>query len=327
MIVDTAKAPRDKADNGGVIIYLSEAGGLTQFGAYIDVLMPGAVSSDRHWHTSEDEFVYVLDGSLTLHDDDGKHDLVPGDAACWPHGCPNAHHLTNRTDTPCRYVIAGSRVAGDVCHYPDSGTRQVNGATRWQVLDAAGATLREGDLPPALVNLPPVWGRRFDPATPGRRVIRQGSVAALTGTDSPGPFDDLGEYQAFPLSDEGGLTQFGAFTETLMPGAHSGQRHWHETEDEFLYVLDGTVTLIENDGPHPLRPGDCVCWPAGVANGHRLRNDTDRPVTYLVAGSRLPEDTVHYPDIDLHYTRRNGWRTLSRKDGTPLPGWPKETNR
>jgi uncharacterized cupin superfamily protein len=178
-----------------------------------------------------------------------------------------------------------------------------------------------------LLNLPPVWGRPFDPANPGRRVLRKGSVAAISGSGYPEGFDDLGEYRAWPLSDAGGLTQFGAFTETLMPGAQSSQRHWHEAEDEFLYVLDGTVTLIENDGPHPLHPGDCACWPAGVANGHTLRNETDAPVTYFVAGTRLPEDTVNYPDIDLHYTRRNGMRTQSRKDGTPYPGWPKETNR
>jgi uncharacterized cupin superfamily protein len=326
MIITPALAPVS-GDNGLRTLHLSAAGGVTQFGAYSVTMQPGAWSSHRHWHTAEDEFLYVLDGTVTVRDDDGMHDLAPGDAACWPNGCPNAHHLTNRGDRPCQYLIVGSRVAGDVCHYPDDGRRQVNGATRWQMIDSAGVVLVEGDLPQDLLCLPPVWGRAFDPASPGRRILRHGSVAGVSGSGYPEGFNDLGEYQAFPLSDEGGLTQFGAFTETLMPGAQSSQRHWHEAEDEFLYVLDGTVLVVENDGPHALGPGDAAAWPAGVANGHCLRNASDRPVTYLVVGSRLAVDTVHYPDIDLHYTRRTGQRMQSRKDGTPYPGWPRDADR
>jgi uncharacterized cupin superfamily protein len=327
MIVDPATCPRDEADNGGAILYLSMGGGLTQFGAYLDRLMPGALSSQRHWHEAEDEFLYVLSGIATVIDDDGAHDLAPGDAACWRHGDPNAHHVMNRTDAPLRYLIVGTRVARDICHYPDEGERQVNLDSTWQVLSADGQVVDGGDLAPHLLNLPPVWGKEFDAAHPMPRILREGSVAPITNSESSDNFDDLGAFQAFPISDEGGLSQFGAFTETLMPGARSSQRHWHEAEDEFLYVLDGTVTLIENDGEHRLTTGDCACWPAGVANGHCLRNDTDHSVTYFIAGSRMRDDTVHYPDIDLHYTRKNGWRTVSHKDGTPYPGWPKETNR
>ena len=171
------------------------------------------------------------------------------------------------------------------------------------------------------------WGRPFD-GTPRPNILRAGSTPGEGPSPTPqSPFDNLGEYLAHPLSDAGGLTQFGAFTETLMPGARSGQRHWHAEEDEFLYTLDGVVTLHENDGAADLPPGSCVCWPAGVPNAHQLENRTSQPVTYFVAGSRLPEDEVTYPDIDLHYTRKGGLRTLSHKDGTPYPGWPKETNR
>ncbi len=171
------------------------------------------------------------------------------------------------------------------------------------------------------------WGKPFD-GTRLPNVIRAGSVSGEQYPSSaPAPYDDLGDHLAHAFSDVGGLTQFGAFTETLMPGARSSHRHWHAEEDEFLYTLDGIVTLHENDGPRDLPPGTCVCWPAGVPNAHALENRTSDPVTYFVAGSRLPEDDVTYPDIDLHYSRRNGLRTLSHKDGTPYPGWPKETNR
>lgn len=133
--------------------------------------------------------------------------------------------------------------------------------------------------------------------------------------------------QTLHLSDAGGLTQFGAFLEILHPGGQTSPRHWHEEEDEFLFVLDGTVTLLEDDGPHLIGPGTCVSWPAGAANAHCLHNDGTEPATLFIVGSRLPEDACHYPEIDLHYSRRNGSRAFSHKDGTPNPGWPKETVR
>ncbi len=132
-------------------------------------------------------------------------------------------------------------------------------------------------------------------------------------------------FHTLHLSVAGGLTQFGAFLETLHPGGQTSLRHWHEEEDEFLYVLDGTVTLLEDNGPQLIGPGTCVCWPAKVPNAHCLRNDGDQPATLFIAGSRLAEDACHYPDIDLHYSRRKGLRTFAQKDGPPYPGWPKET--
>lgn len=326
MIVDPASAPIS-GEGGRRTLHLSVAGGLTQFGAYLDTLEPGAWSSHRHWHSAEDEFLYLLSGTASLRDDSGMTDLLPGDAVCWPHGQPNGHQLTNRGDVPARWLIVGSRAKGDICSYPDDGRRQINEATTWRIEAADGTVLRSGDLPEELLNLRAPWGKSWD-GTSRPNVLRAGSVPG-EGPPSPSglPFDDLGDYIAHPLSDAGGLTQFGAFTETLMPGARSGHRHWHSDEDEFLYTLDGVVTLHENDGAHDLPPGTCVCWPAGVANAHQLENRTNAPVTYFVAGSRLPEDEVTYPDIDLHYSRRKGLRTLSHKDGTPYPGWPKETNR
>lgn len=326
MIVDPASAPVS-GQNGLQTLHLSVAGGLTQFGAYIDTLAPGAWSSHRHWHSAEDEFLYLLSGTATLRDDHGMTDLFPGDAVCWRHGEPNGHHLTNRGDVPARWLIVGSRCKGDICTYPDDGRRQINGETRWQMVAKDGAILREGELPEELLNLRAPWGRPFG-GTPKPNVLRAGSVPGETyPSPYPAPYTEIGDYIAHPLSDAGGLTQFGAFTETLMPGARSGQRHWHSDEDEFLYTLDGVVTLHENDGARDLPPGTCVCWPAGVANAHQLENRTSQPVTYFVAGSRLPEDEVTYPDIDLHYSRRNGLRTLSHKDGTPYPGWPRAVNR
>lgn len=327
MIVDPARATTHAEGEGVTTCHLSDAGALTQFGAYLQVLAPGGVTSHRHWHEAEDEFLYVLDGTVVAVDNEGEHPLGPGDAACWRHGEPNGHHVKNLSDAPARFLIVGSRAARDVCHYPDGGWKLVNSDTTWELLDDKGARQRGGDLPAELLGLRPAWGKPWD-GTRKPRYFAKGSVPGEQGSAGGEHWlPALGAYVAHPISDAGGLTQFGAFTETLMPGAQSSHRHWHAAEDEFLYVLVGEVTLVENDGPHVLRPGDCACWPAGVANGHCLRNDSAAPVTYFVAGARLPEDEVTYPDVDLHYRRAAGWRHVTRKDGTPLPGWPKETNR
>ena len=83
------------------------------------------------------------------------------------------------------------------------------------------------------------------------------------------------------------------------------------------------VTVVEDDGEHVLRSGMSACWPKGVANAHCLRNRSSSPVFYFVVGTRLENERCHYPDIDLHYSRKGGVRTMSHKDGTPYPGWPK----
>ena len=94
-----------------------------------------------------------------------------------------------------------------------------------------------------------------------------------------------------------GLTQFGVNHLTLAPGATTALRHWHEAEDEFVYVLAGEASLIDNDGAHLLRAGSYAAFPAGEANGHHVRNLSGAPVELLVIGSRRQgEETIHYPD-------------------------------
>lgn len=304
-------------------LHLSDAGGLAQFGVHDQTLDPGATTGARHWHSAEDEFVYVLSGRVTLHDDTGLHDLGPGDALCWRHGAPNAHRLLNRSDAPCRYLVVGTRCQGDICTYPDEGRRQVNGDLRWHMETLDGTVLRDGDLPRHLLNLRPAWGKAFD-GTAMPTLLRSGTVPRETCANNyPAQYSDLGLSEDIALSDAGGLTQFGAFVEILHPGGQTSLRHWHTDEDEFLFVLDGEVTLLEDGGPRRIGPGTSVAWPAGVANAHCLRNDGSVPASLFIVGARLAEDTCHYPDIDLHYTRRNGMRTFAHKDGTPYPGWPR----
>lgn len=140
-------------------------------------------------------------------------------------------------------------------------------------------------------------------------------------TNYPGSYaqnNDL--YEALVLGDAVGLTQFGVALETLFPGGMSSQRHWHENEDEFLFLLSGELVLVENDGETGLNAGDAVGWAAGAANGHHVQNRSDQNATYLIFGTRAEEDQTHYPDIDLHYVRDAKGTRFLRKDGTPYEG-------
>ena len=119
------------------------------------------------------------------------------------------------------------------------------------------------------------------------------------------------------LGDHFGLSQFGVNMTVLEPGAGSAQRHWHSHEDEFVYVLNGTLTLIDDSGETLLEAGDCAGFPAGRANGHMIVNRSDAQASYLEIGSRHPDDTGNYPDVDMHARKIDGKYRFFRKDGTP----------
>ena len=120
------------------------------------------------------------------------------------------------------------------------------------------------------------------------------------------------------LGDGAGLTQFGVNLSTLEPGCVSALRHWHEREDELVYLISGEVVLAEDDGETVLRPGDAAGFRAGVANGHHLVNRTDKPATFLEIGSRIPDERAHYPDDDLAYHKQAGVVSFTRKDGSAV---------
>lgn len=128
---------------------------------------------------------------------------------------------------------------------------------------------------------------------------------------------ELGPYRAVLLSDAGGLSQFGAVLETLPPGSTSSRTHWHENEDEFVYVLEGTVTLIEGDASNEMTAGDAATFKAGVAIGHCLTNRSTENAVYLVVGARSRDDVVHYPDNGLIQTKTDGEKRLTNLSGAP----------
>jgi uncharacterized cupin superfamily protein len=119
------------------------------------------------------------------------------------------------------------------------------------------------------------------------------------------------------LGNAVGVSQFGVNLTRLEPGAASALRHWHENEDEFVYILEGECMLIEDDGETVLKPGDCAGFKANVPNGHHLVNRSNRDVLYLEIGTRATSERAHYPDDDLFFDRGEKHLRILHKNGEP----------
>jgi len=146
------------------------------------------------------------------------------------------------------------------------------------------------------------------------------TVVPRRGSIYPAPFGDpLAGREKRSLGDPLGLTQFGVNLVTLAPGAWSSQRHWHVHEDEFVYILEGEITLVTDAGEAVLRAGMAAGFPAGKAAGHHLINRSDVPARYLEAGTRAVSEEAHYSDIDMMARKEGGRFVFMRKNGEPYP--------
>ena len=118
------------------------------------------------------------------------------------------------------------------------------------------------------------------------------------------------------LGDLFGLTHFGVNLTTLAPGAQSALLHAHSTQQEFLFVLEGTPTLVTSAGEQLLSPGMCAGF-SPATGAHQVVNRSSEKAVYLEVGDRSAGDTVEYPEDDLAATFVDGaWRFM-HKDGTP----------
>ncbi|MGH9429251.1 MAG: cupin domain-containing protein, partial [Terriglobia bacterium] len=126
------------------------------------------------------------------------------------------------------------------------------------------------------------------------------AVPVRKGSGYPAPFDvPCAARTRRRLGDAGGLHDFGVNLMTLPPGGWSSQRHWHSDEDEFVYLLEGELALVEDDGETLLRAGDYAAFPKGTGNGHHLKNQSSVMAVYLEVGSRKPNDLTTCSDIDM----------------------------
>lgn len=141
------------------------------------------------------------------------------------------------------------------------------------------------------------------------------AVPQTNRTGYPPPFDQEVQGRWYRrLAPAAGLTEFGVSHVTLQPGAWSSQRHWHLGEDELLVMLSGEAVLVDNDGEHVLRAGDCAAFPKNDGNGHHLQNRSDGDCVFVVVGAG-PSLGGEYSDIDMRFTAD----AYLHKDGTPYP--------
>jgi uncharacterized cupin superfamily protein len=147
--------------------------------------------------------------------------------------------------------------------------------------------------------------------------IDTANVPERKGVGYPPPFDQpCAERVRQRLGNAGGLADFGVNLMRLPPGGWSSQRHWHSHEDEFVFVLEGELTLVEDDGETPLRAGECAAFPKNSGNGDHMINKSASMAVYLEVGSRSPDDLTTCSDIDIMSAAQDG--RFVHKDGTPF---------
>lgn len=147
------------------------------------------------------------------------------------------------------------------------------------------------------------------------------NIQPTFGSNYPAEFQaEMQGRSSLRFSDAYGLSQFGANITILQPGAKSSLRHWHENQDEFVMIISGTATLLDDHGESELRPGDCAAFPAGDGNGHTILNKSIEEVRFLVVGSRTPTEVGWYSDVDMKVTMDEAGYCFTRKDGTPYEG-------
>jgi uncharacterized cupin superfamily protein len=142
----------------------------------------------------------------------------------------------------------------------------------------------------------------------------------VVGTTYPPPFDQpCRTRERRRLGDAAGLTQFGVNLLRLPPGVWSSQRHWHVAGDEFVYVVEGEVTLVTDAGEEILRAGDAAGFKAGDKDGHCLQNRGAREALVIEVGTRVSGDSAAYSDIDMVAPAGGKPARYTKRDGTPYP--------
>ena len=132
--------------------------------------------------------------------------------------------------------------------------------------------------------------------------INISECSVVEGSRYPAPHDEPCRGKTTQaLGTLAGLTQFGVNIVRIKPGAWSSQRHWHQHEDEFAWVLEGELVLVTDAGRESMGVGHCAGFKAGVQDGHHFINEGTNDAVLLVVGSRDDRDHGEYSDIDLRF--------------------------
>ena len=149
--------------------------------------------------------------------------------------------------------------------------------------------------------------------------IDPADVAEQSGSNYPEPYKSrvAGRHRR-RLGDAAGLKNFGVNLVRLDPGSESSMRHWHEKQDEFIYVLEGELILVTDAGRQTLGPGMAAGFAAGSGDAHQLVNQSGEPAMYLEVGDRTPNDAASYSDVDMAVRMVDGKSVFTRKDGSAI---------
>jgi uncharacterized cupin superfamily protein len=245
-------------------------------GVAIEELMPGKQSAPAHYHTLEEEHVYILEGTLTARIGADTFEMKAGDYVCFPAGQKAEHCLMNNSGAACRYVLMGERNPNDVVVYPDSqkvliralGRRAIFDLTaRRGYWDGENTGLSETELPPSDAVSAAPEGLPVRPYPP----ISSGEVA-WEKEGPPGSTRFGGVAKHLTYAAVGGNYHVGMLIESPGPGMRLAPRHYHMLEEEHALILEGQVTLLFGDDRYEMKAGDYVCFPAGQKVGHSFMN-------------------------------------------------------
>lgn len=246
--------------------------GLTQMGVNLREIQPGRFGTNRHWHTVEEEWVYVLAGRGEVRIGPLRLPVRAGSFVGFPPG-PRPHHFLAQGDEPLLLLEGGERRPEDYGYYPDARRRFGGG----KIVDCDDA------LPP-----------------------EQGDAGQCKHIDDIEPrffqheVDPRAKRSMRRLESGTGLERQVVVWSRVEAGDHSTARHSHDRTDEWIYVLAGRALARVGDASFEVAAGDFIAHPAG-SPAHRM--EVHEPLVYLMGGQRDPDDVVTYPDAGLRRVR------------------------
>ncbi len=244
--------------------------GLTQMGVNLREIEPGFFGTNRHWHTLEEEWVYVLAGSGEARIGPLRLPVRAGSFVGFPPG-PRPHHFLASGSEPLLLLEGGERLPDEVGYYPDARRRFGGGGI--VDMDAGEA------LPP-----------------------EQGDAAQCRHIDDVEPrlftheLDPRARRRMRRLETGTGLERQVVVWSRVEAGDFTTARHTHDRTDEWIYVLEGRALAQVGDAFFDVGPGDFIAHPAG-SPAHRM--EVREPLVYLMGGQRHPDDLVTYPDANM----------------------------
>lgn len=251
---------------------LGPPAGTARIGCSLYQVPPLARQMPVHVHGDEEEIFYVLGGSGLSWQRDQACEVGPGDVVV--HVADRHTHTFLAGESGLELLAFASGSDTGITHLPRAGVMWCG--PHWVPVDSPHPFLAEAEAGP------------LERPEPG---ARPDNVVALEDV----PLITFPQAESRAMGRAGNSVKAGLNYVKLAPGASGAPRHVHALEEELFYVLEGTGTLTLGDDEHPLRAGDVVARPPGTAVPHTLRA-SDQGMTYLAYGTRVPADSVYYPD-------------------------------